>query len=552
MNRLLLLTLLFTIGLSNANAQYRDSVVFDAMLDELERNMKDLKEEDKGAPFFISYSCDLSQTTAISASLGSIYYSTSYPYGTTGVRVMVGDYDFNHESLYANNNDFSYDPYSQVQVPIKEDYWGLRKIFWKATDRTYRSAAESFEDHKKLLEKEGLAIDTIPHRSFAKTEIVKHETIGDFLNVEQKDWEQNLVKYSALFNEFDDLESSGCSFNTISTKHFFVNSEGTKIKTIKNLIELSVYATMLAENGEQMYQTNEYLADSWTDMPDIQTIQKDINILRLNLKERQNAVNYDNKYEGPVLLEGLAVASFLNTSLSSSLRVNTSVKNPSDEYGYTYKSTSIDDEIGEVYTNELVSISIQPSLKIYDGMPILGGYEYDNESVKPVSELLQIDHGVLKNLQCSRTVSKESHIPNGTINGPGVILSHVEKTIAFDKMKKKLIKSAKSKKLDYAIIIRNQPSSGLSGSRQVFKVDLKTGEEILLDGAVINGLDRTGIEQLVLASEEKAAYNLSNNYSGDIVSCIAPKAVLVNEVRLSAETMSFKAEPSLVQNTLIK
>ena len=119
-------------------------------------------------------------------------------------------------------------------------------------------------------------------------------------------------------------------------------------------------------------------------------------------------------------------------------------------------------------------------------------------------------------------------------------------------MKKKLIKSAKSKKLDYAIIIRNQPSSGLSGSRQVFKVNLKTGEEILLDGAVINGLDRTGIEQLMLASEEKAAYNLSNNYSGDIVSCIAPKAVLVNEVRLSAETMSFKAEPSLVQNPLIK
>jgi hypothetical protein len=85
-----------------------------------------------GVPFFISYSCDLSEATAISASLGSIYYSSSYPYGATGVRVMVGNYDFNDESFNATNNDYSYNCYNQPQVPIKEDYWGLRIIFWQA------------------------------------------------------------------------------------------------------------------------------------------------------------------------------------------------------------------------------------------------------------------------------------------------------------------------------------------------------------------------------------------------------------------------------------
>jgi hypothetical protein len=131
-----------------------------------------------------------------------------------------------------------------------------------------------------------------------------------------------------------------------------------------------------------------------------------------------------------------------------------------------------------------------------------------------------------------------------------VIISDVEKTMAYSKMKKKLIKTAKSNKLDYAIIIRNQNSSGANAIRQVFQVDLKTGDETLLDGAVVNGLDRSGIDELAFGSEEKVAYNVSNSYSGDVVSCIAPKAVFINEINLSAETMSFKAEPSLVQNPL--
>ncbi len=533
-----------------AQGQYRDSVVFAAMTDELNRNMEELRDGEKEAPFFISYQCQLSHTSTISASLGSIYYSNSYPYGTTGVRVMVGDYDFNDESLNADGDSYDYNPYSTPRVPVNEDYWGLRKVFWKSTDGVYRSAAKLYEEHIKLLAKQKVSIEDTPHRSFAKVQIEKYEQEGDFLKPDLGEWETKLRDYSNIFNEFSDIESSVVNFNTNSTKSYFISSEGARIKTIVSIAELSIYASALGENGEQIFESIVYTVDDLSDMPKISKIEEDIIDLRKRLFSKKSAETYDDEYSGPVLLIGKPVSTFLNLALANSLNANTYVKNPSDEYGYTYKSKSIEDEIDKSYTNQMVSIRLQPRLHRFNDKLLLGSYTFDNEGVKPIDELVLIENGSLKNLMCTRTVAKDMHKPTGTGYGPGVVISDVAKTIPEAKMKKKLIKLCKSKKLDYAIIIRGSASGGGNDQKLVYRVDLKTGEETLLDGAVISGLDKTGHDNIIAATDEKDAYNISN-YSGQTVSSISPKGLLLSEIKLSSEMMTYKAAPSIVKNPLI-
>src|SRR5690606_22440444 len=143
------------------------NVIERAMADELNRSMAELSYEDYAKPFFISYSINDVEGVTITSSLGAILYSNHFPVRNKSVRVLVGDYGFNDESL-----DVAYynEPasISEIHIPIEDDYYGIKRSLWVSTDAVYKSAARLFKENKQYLQEKNVTLEELPHRRFAR------------------------------------------------------------------------------------------------------------------------------------------------------------------------------------------------------------------------------------------------------------------------------------------------------------------------------------------------------------------------------------------------
>src|SRR5262245_2542214 len=123
---------------SCALAQETQSVVQRAMRDELDRGMKELKAEGFDKPFFINYTILDQKVTQIAASFGALVRSVeTRSRQATSVRLLVGDYEFNDESL---NSEMGGQQDNNLPLPIEDDYIGIRRSLWISTDNVYRGA----------------------------------------------------------------------------------------------------------------------------------------------------------------------------------------------------------------------------------------------------------------------------------------------------------------------------------------------------------------------------------------------------------------------------
>ncbi|MCD4747559.1 MAG: hypothetical protein K8R58_14785, partial [Bacteroidales bacterium] len=80
----------------------------------------------------------------INATLGALITSKEMPVRNSFVRVMVGDYKVNDENFEDANNITVYDV-GDISLPIDDDYFGIRRSLWLATDKIYKSAAENYK-----------------------------------------------------------------------------------------------------------------------------------------------------------------------------------------------------------------------------------------------------------------------------------------------------------------------------------------------------------------------------------------------------------------------
>src|SRR6186713_921084 len=125
-----------------------DDVILKAMQDELARNMKELKLPDYDKPFFIMYGIQDQKSYSIAATLGSIVRSTEKSIRfKSNTRVLVGDYAFNDESL--EDNLTSTPTALEINLPVDDDYMGIRRSLWSSTDKVYRDAARHFQRHQQ-------------------------------------------------------------------------------------------------------------------------------------------------------------------------------------------------------------------------------------------------------------------------------------------------------------------------------------------------------------------------------------------------------------------
>src|SRR5437867_11086875 len=203
MGKSILCTLLLvtaTASLHSQTAAVSSDPVMRAMVDELERSVKELQFKDLDKPYFIQYVILDQDRYRTSATCGALTSSDTSRGRIVQAQVRVGDYDF-------DNSEFMTGPAFQGPPPsgvvsgtvIENSYDSIRHALWLATDAAYKQSVEQLA-RKRAFVQNKVRGDQIP--DFSKETPVTVVTPRRGLQMDKGRWEKQVREWSAVFKNF--------------------------------------------------------------------------------------------------------------------------------------------------------------------------------------------------------------------------------------------------------------------------------------------------------------------------------------------------------------
>ncbi len=546
---LILCTALLLPGFVQAQESEGDKIIFQAMQDELKRSMDQLTYERFDKPFFISYTITDVNSLNILGSLGAIIRSSETPLRAKAVRLLVGNYEINDETV--DNDIFSFPEANEIDLPMENDYLGIRRAFWVTTDNVYKNAARHYDKNKATLAEQKKSLDELPHRTFSKVPPVQKIITSPLIAVNKAALDTYIRDISALFKSNMRINASSVVLTFINGHDYFVNSEGTRVKTPQSLAMLQITAQYLTDKGESAFEQMVHYAVSPDKLPTPERMRSEVNTMLTRLDKTSATRPFDDDYSGPVLFVGDASGEVLASTLFSDREGLIASNNLPNLSGYRYENTGLDSKIGKPVLSESMTIRMTPHKKKYGDTDLLGAFEVDDEGVEPVNDLLVVENGVLKSMLHDRSILLRGQVANGYGSGPGVVSVNVKTGETVQALKEKLIAKAKSDGLDYALIVRELPVGKL-GLVNVYRVSLADGKEELLRSAGIAGLTFRELKKLMSASTESMVYHTQvRGTSGTgIASFIVPSAILLEEVNVRRAEIPVLRDETYVESPL--
>ncbi|MEQ9467974.1 MAG: metallopeptidase TldD-related protein [Ekhidna sp.] len=526
------------------------STIERAMMDEMERNMTQLRSDKYSDPFFIRYRIIDQQNITVSASLGALHNSSEEPFRTKDIRVMVGDYEFNDESLDGDGMEldgkYPYG-YADFTMPLGDDYYGIRRSLWITTDAIYKIAGQYYKDFLNDLEKDGKTYEDIDHKRFAKVPVVEYMEPVLKQPFSRKKLEDFVREASTLFVEYPDLLISSVRANSNVSTEYFLNSEGTRYRTSTLFANIDFTVSMINSEGEMSYETHNHELAPEDSLPSMEEVQKIVTGLVGKMLAKDSAERFVDSYYGPVLFEDETVSRLFSSYLINQLYASTQLESEGYYGGYNGGSHAMDDRIGQRVISKELSVTLLPTLTEWGGAALSGSYRIDSEGVMPADTLVLIENGILKNLMTSRTLTKETQVANGTGSGPGVALISTSEGSTKEALRQRLLELARKYDQEYAIIIREANEYGGLYDLSVVKVHVETGEEEVLRGANITDLGINNLKRILGISSSLMVENHGRT------SYITPDALLLEDVGLSGRyNPQPKMKEALVKSPLVK
>lgn len=536
------LSFLAIVIVNNSLFAQEESVVLRAMKDELARSTNELKYENHDKPFYISYLIDDASVFSVYSSLGGLFGSRDFKTRDKNVRILVGDYEFNDESL--DNNQFSEPSANEIEMPLEDDYYGIRRSLWTTTDNVYKGAAQKFKKNQATLKEKNKPLSEIPHRTFAKMPAHQTHLPIPTYSIDRMKWEGYCKELSSYFKEVRGLESSSVFVTFTRTIRYFANTEGTTAIIPESIAAFHCNAQVKSKSGSAVNAQVTRYATTLQGLPSFAELQKEVRdmVEKLNASD---AKSLDEDYSGPILFIGEPVTTVFASTVFSMNATNTL---PGPE-GYTDTGSPVENKVGKNYVDASITIKATPSLKSFQGKPTIGSFVMDAEGVKPADETILIEKGILKNLMNDRSLLKPDQVANGFNDGPGVIQISLDNGVALNSLKEKLIATAKAEGLEYALIVRGKASP--MGQTEIFKVDVTTGKEEPLSPGRLKPIQPKDLRRLSGTTTQALHYvPLSRN---NLISVIAPEAVLVEEAEVAPFKSSFyQDEVEYVSSPLVE
>lgn len=542
-----------------AAAQTQDQMIFRAMEAELDRNMKELRMDDLGQPFWIGYIYSDIRAMQIAASLGEVTVSRCEPQRLNATRVLFGDYGM--------TSDINYTPYYNVRGSAFEtDEGQIRREFWINTDANYKQTAPN------------MARKAAMRRQSARTP--EEEALPDMLPVtsvsmvsespefgfDRREWEARAAELSAVFSNYPTLYASEVSVVAYDWTNYACTSEEVRMRLPVSFAAVNVKTTVRTPDGEEFSDRLEIYAQSDLTLPSTAELAGQITRFAANLAAYADAPKIEEFYSGPVLFTGQPVFSMFDGNLLSNngngLLVQRRPESSGNRgggmmfYGGAPSSGSrrLENRIGQRVLDRRFTVVNHSALAEYEGTPLLGRYGIDADGVVPPDSCVVIDAGMLQTVLNGRIPTLKSPASTGSnrfsVNvsptvAPGTIEIAAADGQPLAELEKQLITLARNDGLAYAYIVERMNDK----FNLVWRVDTSTGERTPVRGAEIQPVSLTQLKRVAGVSDER---EVRNYLAGQVpASMIYPSAILLEDIEIG-ELETAKDKPSPIVNPLLR
>ncbi|MDO9257734.1 MAG: metallopeptidase TldD-related protein [Bacteroidales bacterium] len=571
---IILIQFFFCTTIQAQQSEGKKDVIFRALQDELTRTVTELNHPEAGKPFFVGFYFTEGEYRNSTATLGAVTSSFSRKIAASSFRLMFGSYEMNDENFQETPNTEMVFPIN-IAAPIDCDYWGIRRSLWNQADHSYKSASKNYMTKKAYFAKNPSLKPGFP--DYIKQEPVVLE-LPEKTNLPSLSQSDSLTRaLSDHFKEYEGISSSHVSFSLLNCNLYLFNTEGTKFRIPFCFAAVDISATITNGGGEKLSESLSLISMEPNDLIHDNTITSKMNSLAEYLIAVVKSPKLEEEYNGPVLYTGnTSVPNIMEALFSGKDELAAGREDVANTPAYrktqTQNNNNTESKIGKRFMPEAFSVTMKPRLDSYNGIKLFGKTDVDYEGTIPPAEIKLVENGILRDLIRTRVPSSKAAIssnghnrPTITQSGiysrlsPGVVFFASSESKPSDDLKKDLIASARSKGLDFALIVRPVVKNTDQSPSAFYMVSVADGSETLLrpvsitsgGGKMINHIAGCSNKDLVNNSmgSENSGVNYPPGYiTGSVLgtptSMILPDVILFSE--MTAEALDTNVDKSLL------
>jgi predicted Zn-dependent protease len=532
----------------------------DAVKSEVERNFSVLKEE--AIPvYYISVRLDEVQSLSAVGRLGRLQNQAllNSPSRVLSSSMRVGDYDLDNsheirESDYGGYRDLRVEA---QYIPYEDNPQALKTAIWMQLDELYKEDIQLYEQIKANLAVKVEQEDKSPDFSREAVENYYEAPVTwESLNIDPQVLENKVKKYSAVFNANKDLLDGVAYFSILLSRKIFMDTEGREVSENTISMQLGLSAEALADDGMYLPLQKTWMAFNLNELPSDEEVLQTAKEISEMLSALKKAPVVES-FTGPAILSPEAAGVFFHEIFGHRVE-GTRLKEEND--AQTFKK-----KINEQVLPKHLSVTFDPTISYYLGLPLVGHYTFDDEGIR-AQKVEVVKKGVLKGFLMARTPIEGSLHSNGhgrgqmgaaPVSRQSNLLVESAQRLTEEELMKRLRKEAKSQKKEYAYYFKNISGGYTTTSRyspNAFNVTPLVVYKIYTDGRpdeLVRGVDIVGtplamFSQIEACGDQYMAFNgVCGAESGNVpVSCIAP-ALLVKQIETQKRAKSQNQPPVL-------
>ena len=530
-------------------AEKSDGVLLSTMQAELERAKTSLAKTDP-APYFISYEVYDQRALMVAGMYGTIVTSNLGTHRWADVTMRVGNPSMDNTHNESRDSGISSGP-----LPLANDRDAIARSLWELTDREYRKATPAYAKVMTNNSVEAAEEDKSPDFSKeAAAAAVEAPEAPIALN--QKEWEDKVRKYSALFRKYPEIYNSSVTLQVEQSTSYFISSEGSKVETPGIIARLVVEASTRADDGMELVRVETFESTKPDGLPSEQEVTSKEEKMASDL-EALRVAPLAEPFDGPALLSGRAAAVFFHEVLGHRLEGH---RQRGDTEGQTFTK-----KVNQPVLPSFLSVYDDPTLSTINGIPLAGTYSFDDEGV-PSQRVPLIQDGILKNFLMSRMPITNFSQSNGhgrhqagfmPTGRQGNLIVQSTKAVKDSDMRAKLIEEVKKQGKPYGLYFEDVQGGFTLTTRElpqafqvlpviVWRVYPDGRPDQLVRGVDIVGTPLASLNRIMFTGDKTEVFNgICGAESGSVpVSASAP-AMLFSEMEVQKRSASRERPPIL-------
>jgi len=523
------LAVFVTFSVTNFASAETPDPMLDAMQAELAREQKLLVLPGMQRPYFIEYRMDeLSNYEAV-ANYGALTREEQGHQRIVRVTVRIGDFAEDSSSARGDGN---------VQLaPEDNDPAALRYALWTATDEAYKVALRAYaakQANLKRFQSAATADDFSPAKPVT--------TIGPTvkLDLDREEWKRRIVEASGLYasdpavkRNAADVEYSTASVRGIAVNRYLVNTEGTAVRRGYTGYSANISVGGQAVDGMRLGRDNGTTAALAKDLESAAAFHHRVIDDLKSFEELRNAPIVDaDDYHGAVLFSGDAASDML----SKLFLPNVEADRP--DVGTTARTQgAYTSSLRQRVLPDFMNVKDDPLMKTFDGQPLMGAYDVDDEGV-PAESIDVVLSGKLMNYLIGREPVKDFPDSNGHGRAGLGQPAHSRAAVTIFKSSEPLSDAAMKAKLDE--LARKQGTDAyvvetLGGElipRLLYRVH-GDGTRELVRGAAFDELDLRSLRSDIVAAGD---HPYLMNTIGPIPQSVIAPSILFGDIAVKRAT----------------